>query len=102
MPEGSEALEKVRGIIQKVESENLCKGKGGEIMRTGICHLIHATSISKINLGEKLSEEFILQLFANFKHPNNEIQDEATKSFESFCKSYFGSDVTIESSNPMV
>jgi hypothetical protein len=59
MPEGSDPLEKVRGIIQKVESENLYKGKGGEIMRTGVCHLIHAISISKINLGDKLSEELI-------------------------------------------
>jgi tubulin-specific chaperone D len=38
----------------------------------------------------------------NFKHPNNEIQDEAVKSFESFCKSYYGEDASIDSSNLIV
>jgi hypothetical protein len=59
MPEGSEALDKVRNIISKIEQENLYKGKGGEIMRTGVCHLIHSISISKIHLGDKLSDELI-------------------------------------------
>jgi hypothetical protein len=59
MAEGSDALTKVRTIISKVESENLYKGKGGEIMRAGVCHLIHAISISKIPLGDQLSEELI-------------------------------------------
>lgn len=73
-------------------------------MRAGVCHLIHAISISKIPLDDKLSEDLIHQLIANFKHPNNEIQDEATKSFNSFCKAYFGdsSSEPIEQSNMIV
>ena len=102
MQEGSEALTKVRTIISKVESENLYKGKGGEIMRTGVCHLIHAISISKISLGDQLSEELVQQLVANFKHPNQEIQDEATKSFESFCKSYYGPDSEVSDQDVVV
>ena len=50
MPEGSEEIDKVRGIVQRVEKEGLYKGKGGEIMRAGVCHLIYSISIAKIPL----------------------------------------------------
>lgn len=46
LPEGSTALESVRGIVARVEKERLYKGKGGEIMRAGVCHLIYALSIA--------------------------------------------------------
>ena len=50
LPDDSENLEKVRTIIQRVEKERLYKGKGGEIMRAGVCHLIHSISTANINL----------------------------------------------------
>jgi hypothetical protein len=36
----TENLALVKGIIRRVEKERLYKGKGGEIMRQGVCHLI--------------------------------------------------------------
>lgn len=54
MPEGSEELNQIRGIICRVEKERLAKGKGGEIMRGGVCHLIHALATAKVKLDEDL------------------------------------------------
>ena len=51
-----EALEKEKVVKQeakekeRVEKERLYKGKGGEIMRAGVCHLIYAISISNVNV----------------------------------------------------
>lgn len=69
----SENMDKIRGIIARVEEEKLYKGKGGEIMRAGVCHLVHAISLSKIDLDSKTQQSFFSTLFENFKHPNQEI-----------------------------
>ncbi len=42
LPVGSEILDKVKTLVAKIEEQRLYKGKGGEIMRAGVCHLIHS------------------------------------------------------------
>ena len=44
----SEIRNSVKGIIEKVDKLRLYRGKGGEIMRGGVCHLIHSMSLAKI------------------------------------------------------
>lgn len=63
-------------------------------MRTGVCHLIHSLSLAKISLTEKERKYYFTQLQENFKHPNIEIQEEATIAYRSFCLAEFNS--TIE------
>ncbi len=48
MPEGSPIRISVRDIIPNVEKSKLYRGKGGEIMRNGVCHLIKAMAIAKV------------------------------------------------------
>lgn len=43
----------VLGIIQNAEKGGLYNGKGAEIMRMGVCHLINAISIANIKLSEE-------------------------------------------------
>jgi len=85
LPDDSENLEKVRTIIQRVEKERLYKGKGGEIMRAGVCHLIHSISTSKIKLSVKLSHTLLKTMLENLKHPNQAIQDESAKALHTYC-----------------
>jgi len=54
LAEGSENLNKVKTIIDRVEKERLYKGKGGEIMRAGVCHLIHSIATAGIGLDDQL------------------------------------------------
>lgn len=96
LPEDSETLTAVRGIIRKIEKERLYKGKGGEIMRAGVCHLIHSMSVAGISLDEQLQTELFATMLENFKHPNAEIQDEATRAFKSFCLANFDGEVSSE------
>jgi hypothetical protein len=50
MPEGSEIRKAVTEIIRNVDKARLYRGKGGEVMRGGVCHLIRAMAISRIQL----------------------------------------------------
>lgn len=52
LPDNSEIINNIRSIIEKFEKEKLYRGKGGEIMRAGVCHLIHSISKAQINLDE--------------------------------------------------
>jgi len=73
LPEGSEISNRVKGIIDKIEKEKLYKGKGGEIMRSGVCHLIFSMSCAKIQLDNETKLAFFKTMIENFKHPNQEI-----------------------------
>jgi hypothetical protein len=44
LPVGSEIHTRVKTLLVEIEKAKLCKGKGGEIMRQGVCHLIHSLS----------------------------------------------------------
>ena len=46
MPEGSPIRKAVTEIINNVDKARLYRGKGGEVMRGGVCHLIRAMAIS--------------------------------------------------------
>lgn len=52
IPAGESIRNDVISIIAKIEQARLDKGKGGEIMRTGICHLIHAISVANIQVDD--------------------------------------------------
>jgi hypothetical protein len=52
LPDNCEIINNIRSIIEKFEKEKLYRGKGGEIMRAGVCNLIHSISIAKIKLEE--------------------------------------------------
>jgi hypothetical protein len=40
-------------LVEKIEEKKLYRGKGGEIMRAGVCHLIHALSTARMKLDNK-------------------------------------------------
>ena len=58
MADGSELRTTVKGIIAKVDSLRLYRGKGGEVMRGGVCHLIHSMALADIKFTE--DERFYL------------------------------------------
>ena len=89
IPEGSDVSNSVKGIIDRIEKDKLYKGKGGEIMRGGVCHLIFSMSCAKIQLNNEMKLAFFKTMIENFKHPNQEIQDEAVRAFRLFCSTYF-------------
>jgi hypothetical protein len=48
--------------------------------------LIKAMAIAKLQISNNSDREYLFeQLLENFKHPNSEIQEKATRAFEYFC-----------------
>ena len=41
LPEGSEQRNQVTTLVHMIEQQKLYKGKGGEIVRAAVCHLIN-------------------------------------------------------------
>jgi hypothetical protein len=50
LPVGSEVRQKVKKLVAQIEEKKLYKGKGGEVIRNAICHLIHALCLSRLDL----------------------------------------------------
>jgi len=73
LPLGSDVRQKVKKLVAEIEEKKLYKGKGGEIVRNAICHLIHALSLAKLDLEPADLSMFFQTLKENFKHPNIEI-----------------------------
>lgn len=48
MPLDSEIFARVKSLVSEIEEQKLYKGKGGEIIRAGVCHLIHSLSQARI------------------------------------------------------
>ena len=89
-------------VIPNVDRQKLYRGKGGEIMRGGVCHLIRAMAIGRIQFAQDKDRLYLFeQLIENFKHPNSEIQEEATLAFHHYCRAYLSSPLT-EGVDPVV
>lgn len=58
-------------------------------MRGGVSHLIYAMSLAMIELTGAEKKDLFKVLVENFKHPNIDIQEEATKAFQAFCHAYY-------------
>eukprot|EP00963_Diacronema_lutheri_P012573 scaffold1821_cov344-Pavlova_lutheri.AAC.25 len=89
---GTPRIDALSSIIARIIDAKLCRGKGGELMRTAVCKLIQ--SISTVNL--PVDMEFLSQaqrtLDENLAHPNAEIQEMASEGMRIFLKAYFSDD----------
>jgi len=101
LPEDSDIMNELRNIIHRVEKERLYRGVGGEIMREGVCHLIFSLSTAKVQMDNGMSQQLFKNLLENFKHPKQEIQDEAAKAFKIYCETYYAGHA-IEQSDHLV
>ena len=57
----------------EIEKQRLYRGKGGEIMRAGVCHLIHSLSQAKLDFDKAELQQFFVTLKENLRHPNQTI-----------------------------
>ena len=81
----------VKGILEvvsKVEKARLYRGKGGEIMRSGVCRLIECISISQIPLPEDKLKIYMGTLDECLQKPIEELQENAESALRAFSKNY--------------
>ncbi len=89
MPAGGEQRNLVSTLVHQIEQQKLYKGKGGEIVRGAVCHLINCLCQAEIKFTEQQMIELFGTLKENLKHPNIDIQQEATNAIQAFFSSYF-------------
>ena len=61
MPEGSDIRNSVKDIISIIDKNRLYRGKGGEIMRGGVCHLIKAMAIAKLQFSNEADRFYLFE-----------------------------------------
>ena len=59
-------------------------------MRGGVCRLIYALSTAKINIDSNMQKHLFVTIVENLKHPNQDVQNEATKALHTYCNAYLG------------
>lgn len=73
-PAGCELLVQVTTLAHQIEQQKLYKGKGGEIVRGAVCHLIFCLCQAEIKFTEAQMIELFGTLKDNLKHANIDIQ----------------------------
>ncbi len=74
--------------MQTIEKLRLYRGKGGEIMRSGVCKLLRALAISGVSLTPKHIAFYHATLEENLRHPNDSIQLDAKDALKEFSRFY--------------
>lgn len=92
-----EIVRHVRNIVPKVEKARLYRGKGGENMRFAICRLIECIAKSHYRLTRRTQLRLLDTIDECIKHPNENIQQLAIKSYRALCGTYFANDADPKS-----
>ena len=82
-----ETLADLSQIVPTIEAKQLYKGRGGEIIREGICRLIECLALSRNPLQKLNIFQDIIEV--NLKHPNEEIIAVAVRAFKAFTNEYY-------------
>jgi len=85
---GKSLSDEITNLIQNIEKLRLYRGKGGEIMRSGVCKLLRSLAISGLVLTTKHIKTYQATLEENLKHPNENIQIDAKDALKEFSKYY--------------
>mmetsp|Transcript_3749 Transcript_3749/g.23580 ORF Transcript_3749/g.23580 Transcript_3749/m.23580 type:complete len:1267 (-) Transcript_3749:1594-5394(-) len=85
-------IDSITNILVRVVDAKLCRGKGGELMRTAICKLILSISMIKLPVRADFLAQAQSILDENLAHPNSEIQKVAAEGLRVFLRTYFIAD----------
>lgn len=81
-------IKEVLEIVSKIEKARLYRGKGGEIMRNGVCRLIECISYAGIKLSDAQIKRYMETLEECLKSPLVDIQTSAEKALTAFSERY--------------
>ena len=82
-------LSSIAELVFSIEKARLYRGRGGEIMRSGVSRLIECMAISCVPMSVKQQVGLLDSLDANLKNPKEEIQEAAAKALSAVTRSYF-------------
>ena len=78
----------VAGLVPRIEKARLYRGRGGEIMRSAVCHLIKSISICRLRLASSTTKLLLSSVDEHLRHPTAEIQKCAVAALGEFTRAY--------------
>lgn len=72
-------------IVDFIEKKRLFRGKGGELMRVGVCRLIESIAVSRLELGNSAIIRYFKSLDECIRNPIETTQKAAYLALEQFC-----------------
>lgn len=85
----SGTIEKLINVVPEIERRRLYRGRGGELVRGGVCRLVECLAKAKVPLSVKDQVRLLDSIDANISHPSEAIQLAACQSIESLLSTYF-------------
>jgi len=89
LPIEGRLLSSIADLVFSIEKARLYRGRGGEIMRSGVSRLIECMATSCVPMSMKQQVGLLDSLDANLKSPKEEIQEAAAKALAAVTRSYF-------------
>jgi len=83
-----DTIQNMLEVVQKIEKARLYRGKGGEIMRNGVCRLIEVISMAQIPLSEDKLKVYMMTLDECIQKPQEELQENAETALRAFSRNY--------------
>jgi tubulin-specific chaperone D len=85
----SGTVEKLINVVPEIERRRLYRGRGGELVRGGVCHLVECLAKACVPLSVKDQVRLLDAIDANIPHPSEAIQETACRSIGSLLATYF-------------
>jgi tubulin-specific chaperone D len=82
-------MEKLINVVPELERRRLYRGRGGELVRGGVCRLVECLAKASVPLSVKDQVRLLDSIDANISHPSHAIQLSACQSIEALLDSYF-------------
>ncbi|KAE9047708.1 Tubulin-specific chaperone D [Phytophthora rubi] len=83
-----ELQKKVKMLPIEVDKRRLFRGRGGEMIRSGVCNVIEVISNSRLSLGFAHVKKYLSMLEECFVHPTEGVRDAAIDAFGAFTAQY--------------
>jgi len=82
-------LTTVTELGPEIEKARLYRGRGGEMMRSGVCRLIECISLARLSLSVKQQVRLLDSIDDSIKHPSSDVQNTAVSALRALMNSYF-------------
>jgi len=76
-------------LVNQIEKRRLYRGRGGEIMRVAVCRLVECIALARLQLDVKNQVKMLDAVDSSIPHPNEEIQQCASKALKQLLITYF-------------
>lgn len=79
----------IQSLVSDIEKKRLYRGRGGELMRSGVCRLVECMCSARLPLSVKEQVRLLDSIDGHLPHPTEAIQLDACRALEALMTFYF-------------